>query len=197
MKVSTIKTAIQKPIKKVLPYVLGAMTIMSCQTDSQKLKDYCGATDKSQKEYVTLKTRFKENSNNKKIVANQALLDSLVYRDLFNQTHLANDSASVAEFNKIARTYKAENINFYNELLNTGITVDDFERVRKKRHEGLNDLQYKADKYLFGNFFTKKGLMGDEKFAKKFETLSLFLSPATAYRMDDVNYKLREIDYLK
>ena len=81
--------AINKKI--LLPLITaGSLTLTACQTPFAKAKEYCKENDKTQLEYLEVcKTRE----------GCQARLDSMVYRDLFNQTYLVEDSASVAEFN--------------------------------------------------------------------------------------------------
>ena len=50
MKVSSIATTLQKPVRRILPFVAGAMALVGCQSSSKKIEDYCLETGKTQKE---------------------------------------------------------------------------------------------------------------------------------------------------
>ena len=51
MKVSAIKTVIQKPARRLLPYAIGAMALVGCTYPTNKINDYCRYTDKTIKQY--------------------------------------------------------------------------------------------------------------------------------------------------
>ena len=46
MKISAVKATLQTPIKKVLPYTFGVMTLVGCTQPIVKIKYYCEEFDK-------------------------------------------------------------------------------------------------------------------------------------------------------
>ena len=167
MKVSSITTTLQKPIKKILPLAVGTMALVGCQSNSAKIRDYCFETGKTQKEYEL-------------VAKSQRGLDSLVYRDIFNGTTLAEDSLAIAEFNKTVSKNKYIDETYFNSLKNE-VSMKDYEKI--KDHSGYARRQYEADKYMYTKFFQEQGLM--PQVADKLEKAYNFLAPHGAYRYYD------------
>ena len=150
MNISAIKTTIQAPIKKMFPFALGAMALASCTQPIGRIKDYCEEFDKSAVEYKECIDKCEGNFSPK----DQAVLDSLVYRDLLNTTKLAKDSSAIAEFNRICATNKYDSnncSNFEENLLKEGISAKEFNYIRSKNEPVAR--QFEADKALFGKLF--------------------------------------------
>lgn len=167
MKVSSITTTLQKPVRRILPFVAGAMALVGCQSSSRKIEDYCLETGKTQKEYEM-------------VVKSQRGLDSLVYRDIFNGTTLANDSLVLAEFKKTVSKNKSIDKNYFNYLKNE-VSMRDYQKIHD--HLNPNRVQYEADKYMYTKFFQEQGLM--PQVADKLEKAYNFLAPHGAYRYYD------------
>ena len=185
MKISAIKTTMQKPARRLLPYAIGAMALVGCTHPINKINDYCRQTDKTIKQYSECVNR------NEKIYGYQAILDSLVYRDLLNNSDLAKDSSAIAEFNKISTnsryrsSLEGRNEVFENFLVESDISTKDYQFIMDKNSP--ENRQFYADKYLFKKFFTEKGLM-TEDFAKKFEHVSTFLKPSSILSATEIAY---------
>ena len=164
MKVSAITTTLQKPAKKILPFVAGAITLVGCQSVSTKIRDYCINEEKTQVEY-------------KKIEPTQRALDSLVYRDIFNSTTLAKDSVAIAEFNEIAKKPDKDAWDArHKKLLDSGISAKDYNNMY------LTDSKrfvYDYDKYMYTKFFQEHGLM--PQVVDRLEKAYNFLAPHMAY----------------
>ena len=75
----------------------GLLGLSACSDVKERAKDYM--QDRPYSEYAEL-------TNTKNHAFVQSRLDSMAYRDIFNGTKLAEDSASVAEFNKIAASLR-------------------------------------------------------------------------------------------
>ena len=190
MNISAIKTTIQAPIKKMFPFALGAMALVGCTGPIGKIKDYCEEFDKPAVEYIECVNKCNGTCSPK----DQAILDSLVYRDLLNGTSLANDSSTISEFNKIAATnsytrngYSAD---FEANLLKEGITTKEFNYIRFQNKPTRR--QFEADKFLYGKLFKEKGLK-TEDFARRFLAVSKFLDPSKNYQANDIKRTEKEI----
>ena len=190
MNISAIKTTIQNPLKRVFPLALGALTLVSCQSSIGRIKDYCWQFDKSAKDCTSyINSAGAASPSNK-----QAVLDSLVYRDLLNNSVLAKDSSAVAEFNKISTNsrYRSSleggNEVFDKFLVESNISTKDYQDIMN-RNSPVNR-QFYADKYLFKKFFTEKGLM-TEDFAKNFEMVSKFLRPITLWEAGEIAHIIK------
>jgi len=186
MNISAIKTTIQQPLRKLFPFAIGILALTSCTQPIGRIKDYCEEFDKSAVEYKECIDRCEGVYSPK----DQAVLDSLVYRDLLNTTKLAKDSSAIAEFNRICATnkYSSNNSsNFEENLLKEGISAKEFNYIRSKNEPVAR--QFEADKVLFGKLFKEKGLM-TEDFARKFLAVSKFVNPK-------MNYEAHEIKRIK
>lgn len=170
MRISSIKPIIQNPIKKLMPFALGAMTVVGCAGPTDKIKEYCEITNKTGKEYVECINGKSSNPDW------QATLDSMVYRDLLNTTNLAKDSATIAEFNKLSTSfrYKSSESEITKKFLDAGVSAKYYNDY--KEEPGPTARQFLIDGFIFGKFFTEKGLMSGE-FKKSFEHLTSYLNP--------------------
>ena len=177
---------IHKNLKKIFPFALGAMALASCTQPIGKIKEYCEEFDKSAVEYKECIDRCEGLYSPK----DQAILDSLVYRDLLNTTKLAKDSSAIAEFNRICATNKYDSnncSNFEENLLKEGVSAKEFNCIRSQA--APVERQFEADKALFGKLFKEKGLT-TEDFARKFLAVSKFANPK-------MNYEAHEIKRIK
>lgn len=164
----------------VLPIIAaGALGLSSCQSQYSKAKEYCYHNNKTQKEFVELFSSDKYT---------QAKLDSMVYRDLFNQTYMANDSTAVAEFNKIATEYNVKKKTFISDIVENDISMKVYDQILAASNPSTR--QFIVDKYAYGNFFEKQGLMNGD-LANKFEIFSKFLSPKMNYTYGNIQSDLK------
>lgn len=188
MNVSSIKTTLQKPIRKMLPYALSAMTLVGCLPQpSSKIKAYCEEFNKPAIEYKECVNKCKGNYSPK----DQAVLDSLVYRDLLNESNLANDSSTIAEFNRIAATNRYEDYSkFEANLLKEGLSTKEFNNILAEATPAGR--QFESDKVLYARLFKEKGLMTKE-FNAKFRALSSFLDPSTDIAPYNIKHYEKEI----
>ena len=168
MKVSSITTTLQKPIKKILPLAAGFAALVGCQSVPSKIKEYCINEGKTQVEY-------------QKIEESQRALDSLVYRDIFNTTTLAKDSVAIAEFNKIAKSVQGDDWDSrIKKLLESGISAKDYNDMYTGNG---NRFVYEYDRYMYTMFFEDKGLM--RQVADKLEQAYKFLAPHIGYTYNE------------
>ena len=183
----------------------GGTILMSSCIENQKLRntthltEYMNERGNSQEEIDNVIESTSRHSLAKEDAARQSFLDSMAYRDLFNGTHLSNNPASIKELNKIASKIKLENsLAFYNnaevrcregffdalekDKVNSE-TVDSLLRNFPARANlltynpyDIQNFQHYCDKYFYGEFFKKHGLMTDE-FKSKFEALTQKIAP--------------------
>ncbi len=189
MNISSIKTTIQAPIKKMFPFALGAIALASCTQPMGKIKEYCEEFDKSAVEYKECIDRCEGIYSPK----DQAILDSLVYRDLLNTTKLAKDSSAIAEFNRICATnkYNSNNSSIFEEnLLKEGVSAKEFNYIRSQSEPAAR--QFEADKVLFGKLFKEKGLT-TEDFAREFLAVSKFANPKMDYEAHEIKCIKKDI----
>ena len=164
--------------KKMFPLVAaGLMTLTSCATLEQaKVKEYCLCTNRTETEYWDIMNKMGDTKSDQ-----QARLDSLVYRDIFNGTKLAFDSAAVADFNKIYsnRLYTENHNNFLKE---NGCTDEDIEGI-----ERLNDKkkQFETDYYLFNRLLDKYNANTPE-IEKKIDKAGYYLYPSNQYYFNEI-----------
>ena len=189
MNISAIKTTIQAPLKKIFPFALGAMALASCTQPIGKIKDYSEEFDKSAVEYKECIDKCEGKFSPK----DQAILDSLVYRDLLNTTKLAKDSSAIAEFNRICATnkYSSNNSSIIEEnLLKEGISAKEFNYIRSQSEPAAR--QFEADKLLFGKLFKEKGLT-TEDFTREFLAVSKFADPKMDYEAHEIKRIKKDI----
>ena len=111
----------------------------------------------------------------------QSRLDSTAFRDIFNGTAAAKDSATVEEFNKIAASYRADEAattdgkivqSIRNKLIDKGITVKELGDIYTP---AVTKFQHKADAWAYRNFFNKLGIWHDVE--KSFNDASTIICP--------------------
>lgn len=112
----------------------------------------------------------------------QSSLDSLAYREIFNSSQAATDSAAVNEFNKLASSMKrASNVHcalhydLYNKL-GKMITHKQFNQIEKETNGDILTLQFKADSVAYRRFFEKHGLL-NKSTLKKFTATAKKIRP--------------------
>ena len=157
-------------IKSFMPLAAGSLLgLASCSQVENRAKNYINETNRSQAEYENIVSgdisRIK-----------QSRLDSLAFRDIFNSTEAAKDSAKVEEFNKIASRIrqKPEKTTRWsiissidNNLIQEGISTEELKNIRRKTPIFQDDLvrinmrQHYADSWAYKNFFKKIGIMND------------------------------------
>lgn len=189
MNISAIKTTIQRPLRKIFPFAIGTLALTSCTQPIGRIKEYCEEFDKSALEYKECIDKCEGNFSPK----DQAVLDSLVYRDLLNTTKLAKDSSVIAEFNRICATNKYDSnnsSNFEENLSKEGISAKEFNYIRSQTAPAAR--QFEADKALFGRLFKEKGLK-TEDFARKFLAVSNFVNPTMNYEADEIERIKKDI----
>lgn len=156
-------------LKTMLPIMtLGLATLTSCTSCSDsysRTKDYCYKHGKTQEEFEEIVNAGGDKWNSAK---RQSKLDSMAYRDIFNTTSAVKDSATVAEFNKLAKKYltDGETSKKCKENLKA-------EKISAKEYGDIfynsdtsPQMQHEADKWGYRNFFKKIGIMTPE-FEKK------------------------------
>lgn len=93
-------------LKTFLPIsmaVAGAVALTSCEYNGNLNKfihEYCVNNNKTENDYHNIVYA-------RGLAEGVSKLDSMVYRDMFETTKLAKDSAKVAEFSKIAAAFRA------------------------------------------------------------------------------------------
>lgn len=114
---------------------------------------YCRNHDKTQLE---LEQILSDDNETRSV---QSKLDSMAYRDIFNSTCAAKDSAAVAQFNKIASKYdNTIEARGLDNIKKDGISAREFDEITAV---GGNLRQFKTDKFAYRNFFKKIGIMND------------------------------------
>ena len=154
-------------LKMFMPLTAASMfALASCSNVEDRAKEYMSETNRTQTEY----NNFSKNS----VYTKQSILDSIAYRDIFNSTQAAKDSAKVADFNKIAarmRPNEEENENIWDKqsdieknLTKEGISIKALDAIKDKfsvRMEGitgLNTFQHYADDWAYRKFFKSIGI---------------------------------------
>ena len=165
------------PLKTYIPAItLGIASLASCTNPNNAAKRYM-----EYKPYA----EFQEVTSTGNLAHTQSKLDSVAYKDLFLTTQAGKDSSNVAEYNKIAakmKGYDPQGTNYLDiqdrieqSSIKAGITTKEFNNIRRSREAW--DAQYSADKWAYGNFFNKLGLMNDENFVKHFEDVAEKIKP--------------------
>lgn len=95
----------------------------------------------------------------------QSKLDSVAYRDIFNQTKAANDSLKIKEFNALAAKGKMEEGTPHKKLVFTNIPINEYDKIiddaRKiKNHAKYHErIQYTTDSINYRKFFNRNRLL--------------------------------------
>lgn len=168
--------------KPILPVAAGLLTLSACSNVDKRAEKYLA--DKPYAEYAAI---TKDHST----TLTQSKLDSTAYRDIFNGTQAAKDSALVAEFNEIANKTRGygETYNAWNKMLavrqsliSQGISTKEYDEVTNKYSWGDGDVrmanitQHYADDWAYRKFFEKAGIM-DDKIAAKCDEVSKQIRP--------------------
>lgn len=168
--------------KPILPVAAGLLTLSACSNVDKRAEKYLA--DKPYAEYAAI-------TENHSTTLTQSKLDSIAYRDIFNGTQAAKDSALVAEFNEIAnktRGYNDKDPCHAKEraiqrcLIAQGISTKEYGEVTNK-YSGTdfdvrmaNITQHYADDWAYRKFFEKAGIMND-KIAAKCDEVSKQIRP--------------------
>ena len=95
----------------------------------------------------------------------QSKLDSVAYRDIFNQTNAANDSLKIKEFNSLAAKGKMEEGTPHKKLVFTNIPIDEYDEIIKDARKIKNPtkyherIQYMTDSINYRKFFNRHRLL--------------------------------------
>ena len=181
--------------KTLLP-AFSILALVSCSDDVKtRASRYMAETNRTQAELEEI-TKY----DSKQLI--QAKLDSTAYRDIFNSTQAANDSANIENFNKVAASMcpqeTQENIykNVVPEYMNSwhsineidkrlkdkGITVKEFATIKdkdkffKSDDVRVNSHQHYADDWAYRNFFKYIGILNDT-IVKKCDEVSKKIRP--------------------
>jgi hypothetical protein len=156
--------------KKLFPVVAAGLILTGCATIQQyKTKEYCLGTNRTETEYWDIMNKMGSTKADQ-----QARLDSLAFRDIFNGTQLANDSAAIADFNKIYqnRLYTENCEKFLKE---NDISMEDYDYIINSKQNDAKR-QFEADYFLYNKFFEQKGLKTQEV-NDKIERTAFYLYP--------------------
>ncbi len=147
----------QVSLKRAMMPITAAtmLALAACSSPAGRARDYM--QDKTYEEYKYIAS----NGDCK----TQSKLDSLAFRDVFNGTQAAQDSAMAAEFNKIASTYR-RGVNG-SSFSNATPTVKNFPLKITSKINRADDWtwargQYLADEYAYWKFFKDNGLFDEE-----------------------------------
>lgn len=158
--------------KPILPIAVGLLTLSACSNVNNRAKKYLA--DKPYAEYAAI-------TEDHSTTLTQSKLDSTAYRDIFNGTQAAKDSALVAEFNEIANKTRGydESISAWNKMLavcqsliSQEISTKEYDEVTNKYswsdfdERMANITQHYADDWAYRKFFEKAGIMNDSIAAK-------------------------------
>mgnify|MGYP004574507535 FL=1 len=150
-------------LKSVLPVsmaVAGAVALTSCEHNMEFNKfthDYCINNNKTENDYHDVVYA-------KGLAESVSKLDSMVYRDMFETTKLAKDSAKVAEFNEIAKAYRAPS-NYSEDVLTSqinkarkaGMLHKDY--VEMTSYTTTRQRQNFLDNFAYKKFFKENGVL--------------------------------------
>lgn len=109
----------------------------------------------------------------------QSKLDSVAYKDIFMSTNAINDSAKLAEFNKIAGISRMGQDNLTQKLKETGVTVKEYGRIVDEAplFEGRYEhFQFVTDSINYHKFFKKHNLL-NKKTLKMIKDVSKRIKP--------------------
>lgn len=148
-------------LKTFLPITLvGAMTLTSCDDGyavDKIASKYCLDNNKTEKDYRNIVLTKSPSDKVSK-------LDSIVYRDIFETTKLAKDSAKIAEFNKIASSYRAPAdysvdapTSQKNKATEAGMLHKDFQTMTS--YGKISIRQNLLDNFVYKKFFQENGIL--------------------------------------
>ena len=199
MQIRSIRTLILGALLSGASLLMSNCSNSSTSPNDDGLREYMSEKGYSQAELNNILAATARRSLAKEDAARQSTLDSIAYRDLFNETQLSGDSSIIEDFNKIASKAKLENsIGYYNdvELRSREAFVDALTEDKTSKEEidsllknfpsrknlfsynyyDIQNYQHYSDKYFYGKFFKKLGLMTGD-FKSKFEVLTNKIVP--------------------
>ena len=200
MQVKTIQTFLLGALLSCGAYLMSGCSDRNRETyNARVLSEYMNERGNTKTEIDSVIKSTTRISSPKTDAARQSALDSMAYRDLFNETHLSKDSAVVEEFNEIASKINLENsLSHYgnavlvsrevlgNALINDSTKTEEISGLLRNfpnRMEffgescyDIQNYQHYSDKCFYGKFFEKYGLMTGD-FKSKFETLAKKIAP--------------------
>ena len=147
--------------KQFLSFIPATMLATSCtkSTVANRTLDYAFKNNKTYEEVINV-VKF---SNNQSI--QQAKLDSLAFRNIFNTTKAAKDPAKVAEFDKTAKDMQSTFNEIDRILTEKGISPKEYNYNSFNLDKDLKDesveYQYFADNWMYRKLFKKFGIMTD------------------------------------
>lgn len=168
--------------KPILPVAVGLLALSACSNVNKRAEKYLA--DKPYAEYQAV-------TESSSTTLAQSKLDSIAYRDIFNGTQAAKDSALVAEFNEIAKKTRGYNdstsvpnkiLAVQQSLISQGISTKEFGEITRKPNSSdyykraANIIQHYADDWAYRKFFEKAGIM-DDKIAAKCDEVSKQIRP--------------------
>lgn len=152
-------------MKTFMPAAAAALlTLGACSSVVERTEEYM--KDRPQKEVDMLLSGLDGSFKQQAIV--QSRLDSTAYRDIFNGTYAAKNSALVEEFNKIAALYRADASATYEsdifksirtKLINNGIKTGELKKIYHPKQDYVTGFQHMADDWAYRKFFQKIGIL--------------------------------------
>lgn len=139
--------------------VSGAIALTSCDGHSidKITSEYCLNNGKTEKD-------FKNIASTKDDSYKISKLDSIAYRDIFETTNLAVDSAKIAEFNKLASSCRAPedysvDISTFqkNKATEAGMLHKDFQTMTSYGKTSIR--QNLLDNFVYKKFFLENGVL--------------------------------------
>ena len=161
-------------LKTIMPITAaGILALASCNRVENRTKEYMKKHDYTQKSYDAIKSDVDELNGRSLIL--QSRLDSMAYRNIFNTTQAAKDSAKIAEFEKIAASMRPDEIyppsdalySIDEKLSENGISIKEMEEIKALvpmfdfSMARANIKQHLADDWAYRKFFKKIGILND------------------------------------
>lgn len=139
-------------VKTVLPVTAASiMTLSSCSRSVRsRAFDYAVINRKSYTEVLNVIQAQSEGIQ-------QAKLDSLAFRDIFNSTQVAKDSDKIVKFEAIAQDMQSTPNEIDRILTDEGIKSSSQDANMQKEE----NFQYFADNSMYRKFFNQIGIMND------------------------------------
>lgn len=188
MQIKSIKTAAAGVL------LLGGLAVLStCGDNRRTLKKIAAENNYTKSEIKAVLKNTRNDSPMFRNAERQAIIDSIAYRSIFNNTVLANDKQAVYEFEKTSEKLRISDMQY--------LADDEFIRLNEKdgiSHSELDSLkkasqqdshkwllpkkigafkQFQYDKYFYTKLFDKLGLSRDKNFNKAFDDISKKIKP--------------------
>ena len=153
---------------KTLAPLAAAGLLVSCNSVTERTKEYMKKRNYTQQAFNNIKSADE-------CVVLQSKLDSMAYRNIFNSTQAAKDSAKIAEFEKIAASMRPDEMyppyhavsSIDDKLSEQGISIRELDEIKAKDSqldsdvERANMKQHLADDWAYRKFFKKIGILND------------------------------------